>query len=1018
MRGDRSLSQFFLALVLATPIAEFLLPITHLQRVALAQTQSSSSQAEDKRLHRLHGDNQKPPYKLASSIEITKTPAEKLKLLQQKLESLQLELDKSRKARNQNTEAETLSKISVVHVSLKQFEKALESSNQALSLYKQLKNQEGEFNTIGDIATIYFKFGKLLDAEKVIRQKSQDISSRKDEVSSKIFINTLRRYLTQNWRFSAAYGMVGDGKLFQDYREGKISWQEVLSLSRFNLFVSRLVEDNEQEIESLNGIGWAYRNLGEFPDALDYYNQALALAKLRDKRFHFIFLLVEIGIVYTDLGQYSKALKQFQLSLAEASQAGDGNISTPPLTPSTTPDKEASRILRGFALTKIGILYLNLNQYEKAFKYLQEAKDTGVNFDINTLYLGLGIVYSQRGNYSEALNSYQSALNLIVTGDASARGDILNRIGLLYVQQSDYLKALDSFQEAFLISKKLRNPAGEAVALSNIALTLEKQGKPEVAIIFYKESVNTSESIRHRLRRLTIEEQKAYAESVAGTYRALADLLLAQGRVLEAQQVLELLKIQELRDFSRDTRAGGETQGSPLTPSEAPIPPAFSDKIALGQKLTVCESQEPRCPDRESLKAQLKAANTTFNQFADRLRAQQSTKDPAQLQRDELTLAAQKVVLAQPKMVLIYPLVLEDKLWLVWGTQAGAKGVVFDSKEIPVSRKELSATVVRFRQLLERPGDVKELQQVSQKLYQWLIAPIRPQLDANGIQNLVFSLDRATRYIPLSALYDGQQYLVEKFAISTILTAGTTNTTDKLSANPTDNKVLGLGLSNAIPGFNPLPNVVDELNGIIRSQKPGSTGIFPGSQFLNQSFDRTAFNDLIDYRILHIATHGKFVPGQPEDSFLVLGNGDPLRIPEIKSMTDLNAIHLVVLSACETAKGGENKEGLEVSGISYYFITSGAKAVIASLWLVNDASTSLLMQRFYKNMVTGKLTKAEALRQAQRELLEDKLTAKDAPARSDILVTTEPGTRAAPARSPNFTHPYYWAPFILIGNSL
>lgn len=388
----------------------------------------------------------------------------------------------------------------------------------------------------------------------------------------------------------------------------------------------------------------------------------------------------------------------------------------------------------------------------------------------------------------------------------------------------------------------------------------------------------------------------------------------------------------------------------------------------MGQKLTVCESQKPRCPDRESLQAQLKAANNTFNQLADRLRAQQSTKDPAQLQRDELTLAAQKVVLAQPKTVLIYPLVLQDKLWLVWGTQAGVKGVVFDSKEIPVSRKELSATVVRFRQLLERPGDVKELQQVSQQLYQWLIAPIRSQLDANGIQNLVFSLDRATRYIPLSALYDGQHYLVENFAISTILTAGTTDTTDKLSINPADNKVLGLGLSNAVAGFNPLPNVEAELNIIIRTQQTDSKGIFPGSEFLNQTFDRNAFNNLIDYRILHIATHGKFVPGQPEDSFLVLGNGDPLHIPEIKSMTDLNAIHLVVLSACETAKGGEDKEGLEVSGISYYFITSGAKAVIASLWLVNDASTALMMQRFYQNLPKG-LSKTEALRQVQLQFI-------------------------------------------------
>jgi CHAT domain-containing protein/tetratricopeptide (TPR) repeat protein len=1022
---SRSLSQLALMLLLATQIAPFLMLILNFPNTSAQAQTNPIYQAKNNQLSQQYIDHHSlASQKVASNItvitvsteELRARESERFRLLQQELDSLQLDLEKSRKIERLDIEAETLNRISAIYFELNQIEKSLDSFRRTLVLYKQLKNQEGELNTIGNIANVYFKSRRPQDAEQLIQNKIRDIRETSNSSVEQIFISILNDRLKQNWGFSAGYGIVKDQKLSQDYRGGELSWQEVLSFSRFNLFISRLVESNEQEIESLHGIGWAYRNLGEFPDALDYYNQAVALAKLKAKRFHHIFLLVEIGIVYTDIGQYDKALKQFQLALAESSQAGDGNISAPPLSPSLILDKGASRILRGFALTKIGMVYLNLDRHEKAFKYLKEAKETGVQLDINTLYLGLGAVYSRRENYSEALKSYQRALELIVTGDASARGDILNRIGLVYVQQSDYSRALDSFQEAFSIFKKLNNSAGEAVSLSNIGLVLEKQGKPEVAIIFYKESVNTSESIRDRLRRLTIEEQKAYVESVAGTYRSLADLLLVQGRVLEAQQVLELLKIQELRDFSRDTRAGGETQGSPLTAREAPIPPAFSDKIALGQKLTICESQKPRCAERESLQAQLKAASNTFNQLADRLRTQQAAKDPAQLQRDELTLAAQKVVLAQPKTVLIYPLVLEDKLWLVWGTQAGVKGVVFDSKEIPVSRKELSTTVVRFRQLLERPGDVKEFQQVSQKLYGWLIAPIRSQLDANGIQNLVFSLDRATRYIPMSALYDGQHYLVEKFALSTILTSGTTDTSEKLAANPTSTKVLGMGLSNAVSGLNPLPSVVDELNGIIRSQPADRTGIFPGSKFLNQTFDRRAFKDLIDYRILHIATHGKFVSGQPEDSFLVLGNGDPLRIPEIKSMTDLNAIHLVVLSACETAKGGEDKEGLEVSGLSYYFITSGAKAVIASLWLVNDASTSLLMQRFYQNLAGGTMTKAEALRQVQRDFINGKLTAKDAPNRSDIAVqVTNPRGQIG---SQTFAHPYYWAPFILIGNSL
>ncbi len=224
--------------------------------------------------------------------------------------------------------------------------------------------------------------------------------------------------------------------------------------------------------------------------------------------------------------------------------------------------------------------------------------------------------------------------------------------------------------------------------------------------------------------------------------------------------------------------------------------------------------------------------------------------------------------------------------------------------------------------------------------------------------------------------------------------------------------MLALGLSNPVPNFNPLPHVPEEIKGIIRS---GNTGVYPGLKLLNQDFTTEAFKKLIDYRIVHIATHGQFVPGNPENSFLVLGNGQPLKIPQIETMSDLGGIHLVVLSACETAKGGADREGIEVSGISYYFLTSGAKSVIASLWLVNDASTSQLMQQFYKNLASGS-SKAEALRQAQLSLIKGGNPVTNQSRGDSFKLSTSDG--AKPAITHDFSHPYYWAPFILIGNNL
>lgn len=200
-------------------------------------------------------------------------------------------------------------------------------------------------------------------------------------------------------------------------------------------------------------------------------------------------------------------------------------------------------------------------------------------------------------------------------------------------------------------------------------------------------------------------------------------------------------------------------------------------------------------------------------------------------------------------------------------------------------------------------------------------------------------------------------------------------------------------------------------------------GIYPGNEFINSAFDFKSLRDnLTGHKILHLATHGAFVPGSNDKSYLLLGTGEQLTIPKIEALTGLSNIHLVVLSACETALSAPQQDGIEIASAANYFLKGGAKAVMASLWSVNDANTSLMMQQFYKNWATGTaqkpMTKSEALRQAQLSLLQGKLTATDAPTRALITVIPGEGAQIAVNNSPGFTHPYYWAPFILIGNGL
>ena len=595
----------------------------------------------------------------------------------------------------------------------------------------------------------------------------------------------------------------------------------------------------------------------------------------------------------------------------------------------------------------------------------------------------------------------------------------LNNLGNAYSAQGKYNESLEVYQQSLVTLRDIGSRRGESIVLNNIGSLLEKQLQPELAIVFYKQSVNVRESIRQDLRQLLREQQESYTQTVADTYRSLADLLISQGRLLEAQQVLELLKIQELRDFTRNARTGDETSGIALSRIEEDILNKYGTLIVFGLKLYECEQQ--KCNILSQLRDQLDILTQKFNQDTNTFRKtlqERLAKDPALLEPEQVRNTAAKIVTAEPDTILVYPLVLKDKIRILLATRAGKKGVVFRTFETPVTQEQLWNKVSQFRTQLSNPNGDKELKATSQELYNWLIKPLEGEIKDKNVRHLVFSLDRSTRYIPMAALFDGKQYLIERYGISTILNAGLTDVKDRLPSKKQDIQVLAMGVSKAFPGFNALSNVPLELANIVQKSGKENTGIFPGSEYLNEAFIfRTLRDNLSGNKILHIATHGKFESGRPENSFLLSGTGEELKIDQIQTLQNyMTDTHLVVLSACETALGGVDADGIEMSGISFYFLTNGAKAVIASLWLVNDASTSQLMQQFYQNLSTGKMTKSQALREAQIAMIQGKIQS-GAVNRSSVNYT--PGqSRNSESISRNLSHPYYWSPFILIGNGL
>ncbi len=749
------------------------------------------------------------------------------------------------------------------------------------------------------------------------------------------------------------------------------------------LILRQRSHDSLGEAQTLSNLAAIYHNLGQYPQALEAHQQALSRFQALGDRKATADTLSNLGLTYDSLGQYPQALVLHRQVLEMRNQLGDLQG-------------------KGTALHNLGLTYRHLKQYAKALDYYQQAlairQQLNDRIGMGETLDNIGDSYEKLGQYPPALTALQQANTIAQTlGRRDNEADILDTMATVYRRLNQPDQAFIRYQQALVIQREIGSRASERRTLSHLGDFFKAQ-QPALAIVFYKQSVNVTEAIRKQLQLLSREQQESYTKTVATTYRSLADLLLAQGRILEAQQVLELLKVEEIRLFTREAKTSQNPSQIAFSPAEVSIVNQHGSLIAFGQKIYQCK--QTQCPQLSQLNDELQALTAQYNQTIASLNPllrKRRAEDDSFLDPTKLLVKSKAIVESQPGTVLVYPLVLKDKIWLV----LVAKGGILKTVQIPVTETQLGETVLLFRQLLQSPlSSSKDVKATGKVLYDWLIKPLATELDANQIQHLVFSLDRVTRYIPMSALFDGNQYVIEKYRISTILSADLTDMRDRSPLDTRSTSVLGLGVSNAVADFSALPNVPMELAAIVKQLPQETQGIYPGQKFLNQSFDfRTLRDHLLGHKILHIATHAQFVPGRPEDSFLLLGSGAKLTIPEIQTLQDLNDVQLVVLSACSTALGGPDQDGIEISGISSYFLNAGAKAVMASLWTVDDASTSQLMKTFYNQLATessNHRTKSEALRQAQLSLLLKRSSGE--PSNAD------------------FTHPYFWAPFVLIGN--
>lgn len=320
-------------------------------------------------------------------------------------------------------------------------------------------------------------------------------------------------------------------------------------------------------------------------------------------------------------------------------------------------------------------------------------------------------------------------------------------------------------------------------------------------------------------------------------------------------------------------------------------------------------------------------------------------------------------------------------------------------------RANLMPVVERFLTALKDPRQrtsdayLKDAQQ----LYRWLVAPIESELQAQGIDTLMFAMDSGLRLLPVAALHDGKQFLVEKYSTALIPSV---NLIDTRYRNIRDTQVLAMG-ADTFANQTPLPAVPTELKVILEE--------WPGRSFLNQDFTvQRLTQERVQggYPIIHLATHADFAPGRLTNSYIEFGNNQRLNLPQVRELPlrKPTPVELFTLSACRTSVGDVSAE-LGFAGLA---VQSGVKSALASLWYVSDEGTLALMSEFYKNLRQAPI-KAEALRLAQVAMLRGQVTIKGGELR---------GVRGGIPLPPVITqrgdqilsHPYYWAAFTLIGS--
>lgn len=794
-------------------------------------------------------------------------------------------------------------------------------------------------------------------------------------------------------------------------------------------------EELKIKAQTLDVQGYLQRETGQSADALNTWQQATKIYSQINESAKLAQSKINSAQAMQDLGLYPRACntlvevlnKQIgvkdcqelsQLTEEESTQTLQKVVKQSPSLPVAVGLRSLGELLRLVGQPKQSqlILATSLNQAQK-LNSPQDQAATYLSIGNTAQTLAEGEkVRRKRENYEQtALEAYGNAAKLS-TSPTTRQQAQLNQLSLLLKLQ----KVAQAEELWRSLNSELSNlsPSRTGVYLQiNFAQSLVKLAQTDNFTLDTKSQLPTFNDIDRILdtaatHATSLADQRAQAYALGnrgGLYELkgpMQDLSQAENYTKQALGLASNFEAPDIAyqffwQLGRIRRSSGDIEDAiaAYTKSYNALQSLRSDLVGINPEVQFSfrESVEPVY--RQLVEADLEYAESLIkagkNKESEALLTQ-SRNVIESLQLAELNnFFREACVTANPKQIdqidrtaaVIYPIILPDRLDVLLSLP-DQPPTLHTTK---ISQEQLENTVDNVRRSLIDPQSlVNDFLPIYQQLYSWLIQPLETQLANSKVKTLVFVLDGNLRNIPMAALHDGKQYLAGKYAIA--LTPGLQLVNPKPIAD-VDLTALTAGISEirkgfaAHEGFTPLSNVQFELNQIKQAG-------FSTRSFLNDKFTSAEIKKEIDdfrFPIVHLATHAQF-SSSADDTF-VLSWDTRINVKQLanllrgSTLTQRVPLELLVLSACETASG-DKRAALGLAGMA---VRAGARSTLATLWPVVDQSTAKIMVEFYRQLEQAKKTKinkAEALRQAQLTLMNNK----------------------------QYSHPHFWTPFVLVGN--